>query len=92
MVQFGGETVNSRIGGAHTVTQMGSGHFAGEGFRRAAYFRNLQLVDADNSLLPPPNLRLLADHPLCYDILGGSNSVWGKFFYYGGPGRNPRCS
>ncbi|XP_010940141.2 protein neprosin [Elaeis guineensis] len=91
MVQFGGEIVNSQPSGFHTSTQMGSGHFAGEGFGRAAYFRNLQLVDWDNSLIPLPNLRLLADHPNCYDIRGGINTVWGNYFYYGGPGRNMRC-
>ncbi|XP_008784992.1 uncharacterized protein LOC103703788 [Phoenix dactylifera] len=91
MVQFGGEIVNTRPSGIHTSTQMGSGHFAGEGFRRAAYFRNLQVVDWDNSLIPVPNLRVLADHPNCYDIRGGINRVWGNYFYYGGPGRNLRC-
>ncbi|XP_010248579.1 PREDICTED: uncharacterized protein LOC104591445 [Nelumbo nucifera] len=91
MVQFGGEVVNSRPGGVHTATQMGSGHFAGEGFGKASYFRNLQVVDWDNSLIPLSNLRVLADHPNCYDIQGGSNGVWGNYFYYGGPGRNVRC-
>ncbi|KAM7464649.1 hypothetical protein LguiA_032770 [Lonicera macranthoides] len=91
MVQFGGETVNSRASGYHTWTQMGSGHFAGEGFGRASYFRNLQVVDWDNSLIPLSNLRVLADHPNCYDIRGGINRVWGNYFYYGGPGRNARC-
>ncbi|RWW25655.1 hypothetical protein GW17_00009986 [Ensete ventricosum] len=72
MVQFGGEIVNTRSSGYHTSTQMGSGHFAAEGFRRASYFRNLQLVDWDNSLIPlSSNLRLLADHPSCYTIQGG---------------------
>ncbi|CAH1419163.1 unnamed protein product [Lactuca virosa] len=42
MIQFGGEIVNSRSGGYHTSTQMGSGHFANEGFGKASYFRNLQ--------------------------------------------------
>uniref|UniRef100_A0A1D1Z1R5 Periplasmic nitrate reductase n=1 Tax=Anthurium amnicola TaxID=1678845 RepID=A0A1D1Z1R5_9ARAE len=92
MVQFGGEIVNTRPSGAHTSTQMGSGHFAGEGFAKAAYFRNLQVVDWDNSLVPLTNLRILADHPSCYDIKGGVNSGWGNYFYYGGPGRNVRCS
>ncbi|MQL85519.1 hypothetical protein Taro_018039 [Colocasia esculenta] len=92
MVQFGGEVVNNRAAGVHTGTQMGSGHFAGEGFGRASYFRNLQVVDWDNSLVPPAGLRVLADHPNCYDIQGGVNSVWGSYFYYGGPGRNVRCS
>ncbi|KAJ4972932.1 hypothetical protein NE237_006106 [Protea cynaroides] len=91
MVQFGGEIVNSRPSGFHTPSQMGSGHFAGEGFRKAAYFRNLQVVDWDNNLLPPSNIRIVADHPNCYDIRGGFNNVWGNYFYYGGPGRNPRC-
>ena len=33
-----------------------------------------------------------ADHPSCYDIQGGVNAVWGNYFYYGGPGRNVRCT
>ncbi|KAK9747875.1 hypothetical protein RND81_02G020700 [Saponaria officinalis] len=91
MVQFGGEIFNSRSQGFHTATQMGSGHFADEGFKRAAYFRNLQVVDWDNNLIPLSNVRLLADHPNCYDIRQGKNNVWGDYFYYGGPGRNVRC-
>lgn len=91
MVQYGGEIVNTAVSGFHTTTQMGSGHFAQEGFRRSSYFRNLQVVDWDNNLIPPPNLRLLSDHTNCYSIQGGNNRVWGNYFYYGGPGRNPRC-
>ncbi|KAJ0105570.1 hypothetical protein Patl1_18084 [Pistacia atlantica] len=91
MVQFGGEIVNSRSSGYHTGTQMGSGHFAEEGFGKASYFRNLQGVDWDNNLIPLANLHLLADHPNCYDIRQGRNNVWGTYFYYGGPGRNVRC-
>ncbi|KAH7528432.1 hypothetical protein FEM48_Zijuj05G0071500 [Ziziphus jujuba var. spinosa] len=91
MVQFGGEIVNSRSSGYHTATQMGSGHFAEEGFGKASYFRNLQVVDWDNNLLPLTNLHLLADHPNCYDIRQGRNNAWGTYFYYGGPGRNVRC-
>ncbi|XP_057419937.1 uncharacterized protein LOC130714086 [Lotus japonicus] len=91
MVQFGGEIVNSRSRGYHTGTQMGSGHFAEEGFRKAAYFRNLQVVDWDNNLLPLSNMHQLADHSNCYDIREGRNNVWGTYFYYGGPGRNVRC-
>ncbi|KAI8528220.1 hypothetical protein RHMOL_Rhmol12G0133700 [Rhododendron molle] len=91
MVQFGGEVVNTRPSGTHTLTQMGSGHFSGEGFGKSSYFRNLQVVDWDNSLIPVSNLRVLADHPNCYDIRGGINNVWGNYFYYGGPGRNVRC-
>ncbi|NP_001241752.2 uncharacterized protein LOC100194165 isoform 1 precursor [Zea mays] len=92
MVQFGGEVVNARPAGApHTPTQMGSGRFPAEGYARAAYFRNVQLVDWDNNLVPAAGLRLLADRPGCYDIAGGSGGAWGTYFYYGGPGRNARC-
>lgn len=91
MIQFGGEIVNTRSRGYHTSTQMGSGHFAYEGFGKASYFRNLQVVDWDNSLIPLSNLHLLADHPNCYDIRAGKNNVWGNYIYYGGPGRNSRC-
>ncbi|KAG0517161.1 hypothetical protein BDA96_09G064300 [Sorghum bicolor] len=92
MVQFGGEVVNARPAGApHTPTQMGSGRFPAEGYARAAYFRNVQVVDWDNSLVPAAGLRLLADRPGCYDIAGGSGGAWGTYFYYGGPGRNARC-
>ncbi|XP_062193860.1 protein neprosin-like [Phragmites australis] len=91
MVQFGGEVVNSRPSGSHTPTQMGSGHFPREGFNRAAYFRNVQVVDWDNSLVPAAALRLVADHPGCYGIQGGYNRAWGNYFYYGGPGRNVHC-
>ncbi|KAJ3694289.1 hypothetical protein LUZ60_009769 [Juncus effusus] len=91
MVQFGGEIVNTRPYGSHSWTQMGSGHFSWEGSSKAAYFRNMQIVDWDNNLIPVSNLRLVADHPNCYDIRGGSNRAWGNYFYYGGPGRNSRC-
>lgn len=92
MVQFGGEVVNTKPRGSHTSTQMGSGHFPGEGFGKASYFRNLQVVDWDNNLIPPRNLQLLADHSDCYGVLDGTNTpAWGKYFYYGGPGRNVRC-
>ncbi|XP_076943703.1 protein neprosin-like [Bidens hawaiensis] len=91
MVQFGGEIVNSQASGSHTSTEMGSGHFSGEGFGKASYFRNMQVVDWDNSLIPLSNLKVLADNPNCYDIRGGINNVWGNYIYYGGPGKNPRC-
>ncbi|CAM8929658.1 unnamed protein product [Rhodiola kirilowii] len=91
MIQFGGEVVNTRPSGYHTSTQMGSGQFAKAGFGKAAYFRNLQVVDGDNSLVPLKNMHQLADHPNCYDIRQGRNNAWGTFFYYGGPGKNVKC-
>ncbi|CAL0306803.1 unnamed protein product [Lupinus luteus] len=91
MIQFGGEIVNSGSRGYHTSTQMGSGHFAEEGFRKAAYFRNLQVIDWDNNLIPLPNIHQKVEHSNCYDIRAWKDNVWGTYFYYGGPGRNVRC-
>ncbi|XP_066353140.1 protein neprosin-like isoform X2 [Miscanthus floridulus] len=101
MVEWGGEVVDTRPGGVHTATQMGSGRFAGEGFGRASYFRNLETVDADNSLaeVALDAIQTLAENPACYDIRkayddDGQHSArggWGTHFYYGGPGQNLAC-
>ncbi|KAE8705520.1 hypothetical protein F3Y22_tig00110429pilonHSYRG01505 [Hibiscus syriacus] len=66
-------------GGFPHLDRNGSGHFAGEGFGKASYFRNMH-VDWDNNLIPLSNLRVLADHPNCYDIQGGINRVWAITF------------
>lgn len=91
MVEWGGEVVNSRPDGEHTSTQMGSGHFAGDGFAKASYFRNLELVDSDNSLTSVQDISTLAENTNCYDIKSSYSSDWGTYFYYGGPGKNPGC-
>ena len=90
-IQFAGEVVNSRAWGFHTATEMGSGHFAGEGFQKASYFRNLKVMNWDNSLIPLSNLKVLADHPNCYNIRPRINRVWENYFYYRGSGRNVKC-
>ncbi|KAG8047288.1 hypothetical protein GUJ93_ZPchr0008g13749 [Zizania palustris] len=68
--QFGGEVVNTRLSGLYTPTQMGSVRFPSEGYGRAAYFRN--------SLIPIAGLRLVDDHPSCYDVDGGQGGDRGK--------------
>lgn len=91
MVEWGGEVVDERITGDHTTTQMGSGRFARDGFGKASYFRNLQVVDSDNSLVKPQNLQTVAENSNCYDIKSDYADDRGVHFYYGGPGRNPDC-
>ncbi|XP_062084327.1 protein neprosin [Humulus lupulus] len=91
MVEWGGEVVNSRPNGEHTSTQMGSGHFAEDGFGKASYFRNLEVVDSDNSLSSVRGISTLAENTNCYNIKSFYNDQWGTYFYYGGPGKNPRC-
>ncbi|GMI84505.1 hypothetical protein like AT5G18460 [Hibiscus trionum] len=91
MVEWGGEVVNSRANGKHTSTEMGSGHFAEDGFGKASYFRNLEIVDADNSLSSIHDISILAENTNCYNIKNSYNNEWGTYFYYGGPGNNPQC-
>ncbi|KAL5566834.1 hypothetical protein UlMin_029998 [Ulmus minor] len=91
MVEWGGEVVNTRPNGDHTATQMGSGHFAEDGFGKASYFRNLEIVDSDNSLSSVREISTLAENTNCYNIKSFYNNAWGTYFYYGGPGKNPRC-
>ncbi|PIA40119.1 hypothetical protein AQUCO_02500084v1 [Aquilegia coerulea] len=91
MVEWGGEVVNSRANGEHTSTQMGSGHFAEDGFGRSSYFRNLEIVDADNSLSSVKDIATLAENTNCYDIKSSYSNEWGTYFYFGGPGNNPQC-
>ncbi|XP_022151674.1 uncharacterized protein LOC111019590 [Momordica charantia] len=91
MVEWGGEVVNSKARGEHTSTQMGSGRFAEEGFGKASYFRNLEIVDSDNSLSAVQEISTLAENNHCYNIMSSYNDQWGTHFYYGGPGRNPEC-
>ncbi|XP_015875549.1 protein neprosin [Ziziphus jujuba] len=91
MVEWGGEVVNTRANGKHTSTQMGSGHFADDGFGKASYFRNLEVVDSDNSLSSVHDISILAENTNCYDIKSYYNNDWGTYFYYGGPGNNPQC-
>ncbi|CAJ2628441.1 unnamed protein product [Trifolium pratense] len=91
MVEWGGEVVNSRSNGRHTSTQMGSGHFAEDGFGKASYFRNLEIVDIDNTLSSVQSISTLAENKNCYDIENSYSNEWGTYFYYGGPGNNPQC-
>ena len=91
MVQWGGEVVNKEPDGRHTTTQMGSGRFAYEEFGRAAYFSNLQVVDANNILRAPNDINTFAENSACYDVQNGYNENWGYYFYFGGPGLSDRC-
>ncbi|OAY70381.1 hypothetical protein ACMD2_03787, partial [Ananas comosus] len=89
-VQWGGEIVNNDVNGQHTTTQMGSGHFAEEGYQKASYFRNVEVVNSANGLYSP-SISPSETNANCYDIAISSTTDWGTYFYYGGPGRNPKC-
>lgn len=89
-IEYGGEVYSANKDN-HTSTQMGSGHFPDEGFGKAAYARNLEVVDHDNNLIAVSNLKLLVEKPNCYDVKNGYSDTWGNYIYFGGPGNNPNC-
>ncbi|KAL6569726.1 hypothetical protein OROMI_014240 [Orobanche minor] len=91
MIEWGGEVVNSELDGEHTTTQMGSGHFAEEGFGKASYMRNIQIVDKSNNFREPKDIGIFTEQSSCYNVRVGKNDKWGNYFYYGGPGRNTNC-
>ncbi|CAN6979014.1 unnamed protein product [Brassica oleracea var. botrytis] len=70
-VQWGGEIVNQRTDGRHTNTDMGSGHFADEWYKKASYFRKLETVDGANTLREPQGLYPYASNGNCYNIKAG---------------------
>ncbi|KAF5953345.1 hypothetical protein HYC85_006201 [Camellia sinensis] len=91
VIQWGGEVLNFASGGQHTTTQMGSGRFPKEGFGKASYIKNIQIVDGSNNLRAPIGVSTFAEQSNCYNVQMGINSDWGNYVYYGGPGRNPSC-
>ncbi|KAK1312372.1 hypothetical protein QJS10_CPA07g00935 [Acorus calamus] len=97
VVQYGGEVVDDvaarGIKGPHTTTEMGSGHFSGEGEGKAGAFSKLQVIDKDQSgYKSPQDVTTFVRQPNCYDLsLMKTTSNWGVYFFYGGPGRNQNC-
>uniref|UniRef100_M4CKT5 Neprosin PEP catalytic domain-containing protein n=1 Tax=Brassica campestris TaxID=3711 RepID=M4CKT5_BRACM len=91
-VLWGGEIVNVETGGQHTATDMGSGHFADEGFGKASFFRSLMTVDGFNTLREAQGLYPQITNSNCYNVKAGdAGTTWGVYFFYGGPGLNARC-
>ncbi|GAB4842699.1 hypothetical protein Ancab_012675 [Ancistrocladus abbreviatus] len=88
-VDWGGEIYDSSGSrGHHTLTQMGSGHFAQEGYGRASHIRNLYIRDSRRSRTLKQN-KLVTSAPArnsyTYRFV---QEITGLFFYYGGPGSN----
>ncbi|XP_010518018.1 PREDICTED: uncharacterized protein LOC104793364 isoform X1 [Camelina sativa] len=93
-IVWGGEITHYVEGrGEHTLPQMGSGHFAEEGFKKAAYFNCIEYIDKSNNPITPfaQNLEAIITRPECYNLKVGSSRRWGAYIFYGGPGHNPQC-
>ncbi|GAB4850439.1 hypothetical protein Ancab_029743 [Ancistrocladus abbreviatus] len=88
-ISWGGEIFDSSgSNGFHTLTQIGSGHFAEEGFLRACYVRNLLYVDSFQKAYAPKQYQLVASAPAsrCYNYRFQQDSRGELYFYHGGPG------
>ncbi|KAJ0258527.1 hypothetical protein HA466_0073000 [Hirschfeldia incana] len=90
-VHWGGEITNNRDGSKHTTTNMGSGHFAEEGYEKASYFKNIEIVDEGEFMKPPVGASPFMSEENCYNIKLGTDVHWGTYFFFGGPGRNAKC-
>ncbi|KAL8204405.1 hypothetical protein R6Q57_010028 [Mikania cordata] len=91
MAEYGGEIINSHVDGYHTSTQMGRGHFAEEGYGKASYVKDIQIIDESNNLRTPWYFQTQVNNKNCYDIVMGSNENSSASFSYGGLGRNQAC-
>ncbi|CAN1168533.1 hypothetical protein LINPERPRIM_LOCUS19255, partial [Linum perenne] len=93
LLEWGGEIINKEANGTHTGTQMGSGVFPSEGFRKAAYFRSLEYVDGGGQVNPAEGITGYATRSECYDVAVGKTGegLGGVHFYYGGPGFSNNC-
>lgn len=90
-VGWGGEVFDELAHPGTTNTDMGSGKFPFEGFGQAAYMRNLAYQsDAAGTMTQMGGLPTV-ENPDCYDISANTDPNWGRYFYWGGTGRNSAC-
>lgn len=90
-VEWGGEVYSSSIGHTpHTATQMGNGQFATVLDFSSAITR-MRIHDNSEFLKIPEWVTDYSDEYNCYDVWLMSDYIDDPQFYYGGPGRNPKC-
>ncbi|KAK0598783.1 hypothetical protein LWI29_037959 [Acer saccharum] len=94
-IKWGGAVLNKNIYNHHTATQMGSGHFPGEGFGKASFIRNLGYYDYSNNLVTKGLYidSIYATRPSCYDVKIGDHGAanYGTHLYFGGSGFSMDC-
>jgi hypothetical protein len=80
-----------QTGDPETTSDMGSGHFADEGYGKAAYIRNMKIFDtkdSNNTRDYDGSWQVVVEDPKRYslDTHFKSGEEWGSYFYIGGPG------
>ncbi|XP_068640718.1 protein neprosin-like [Aristolochia californica] len=87
-ITWGGETA-SLVKPGVTYAPMGSARFPSEGYRKAAYMRNMKVIDSSMQYVDAPsNLIPSTPTPQCYQLGDNAADVptLGPHFYFGGPG------
>src|SRR5437667_220037 len=83
-IDYGGETV-----GTTSFPPMGSGHFAKEGWQKAAYQRTIGYYKPAGGAMVNAGLTLSQSWPACYTVqVTMYASPWVEVLWFGGPGRN----
>jgi hypothetical protein len=91
-IDFGGEIVDTRTDNRHTRTDMGSGYWPYQSFRKAAYHRSARYVDTNNFYQQATGISRAVTDRECYDLsLYHSSGSWEQYFYFGGSGYNTNC-
>ncbi len=81
-IDYGGETV-----GTTSFPPMGSGHFAKEGWQKAAYQRTIGYYPPAGGAMVNANLTASQSWPSCYTaVVTLYGSPWFKTLWFGGPG------
>lgn len=80
--KIGGEVLGHR-----TWPQMGSGVFPDQGFRRAAYIRNINYIATDGSIRSMQQTPVTPS-PNCYKHQPTNTPEWQSGFFFGGQGGN----
>lgn len=96
-VDVGGEVAFLDHGPQISGTQMGSGKFPEEGFGKAAYIRQLEMMDTSKRpIIQAPKQWLFATNEHCYNIKSDVEEHSGRLqrymFFGGGGAMNPLCT
>ncbi|CAN8221470.1 unnamed protein product [Cochlearia groenlandica] len=91
-VQWGGEVYSPNVRKKpHTRTSMGSGQWATQLYGNACFHTNIRIMDYSLQIKYPNFLADFSDEGLCYSTILQCYDKKEPFFYFGGPGHNPKC-
>jgi hypothetical protein len=94
-VHWFGEVDDSDDHAGTSRTDMGDGHWPGEGWQHCAFMSNLryQTSTGFSGAMKTYHPTTWASHPKCYGVEGHFDNTdsWGSYFWWGGSGKNAQC-